>query len=288
MNVYNIQTYCGIGKIISALFLIVLTTVSCVVKDEFETYNFVDKQNFEIDLNYDQIMGTDLYFYSNQTLFLVNILPESSLSISMKLYTNETELISAIENNKSLLFGFDFNITNLDPLFPNLRSDIFLCMLNKNKTECSDYAYDLKENKYIENSNGKLVKSKIFLYEYALILDNFLPLGFNSVKQKIFHENVIDYLAYYEVSLEKLYPDNFDRMGMFKWMDFTATYLKENVTGFYGFYDKQINEGLYKEDLFFSMTLVYKDGNGLSDNSFFNRISYITIFIYFIIVFMFN
>lgn len=288
MNVYNIQTYCGIGKIISALFFIVLTTVSCVAKDEFETYNFVDKQNFEIDLNYDQIMGTNLYFYSNHTLFLVNILPESSLSISMKLYTNDTELISAVDNNKSLVFGFDFNITNLDPLLPNMRSDIFLCMLNKNKTECSDFAYDLKENKYIQNYNGRLVKSKIFLYKYALILDNFIPLGFNSIKQKIFHENVIDYLAYYEVTLEKLYPDNFDRMGMFKWMDFTATYLKQNVTGFYGFYDKQIDEGFYKEDLFFSMTLVYKDGNGLSDNSFFNRFSYITIFIYFIIVFMFN
>ena len=288
MNVYNIQTYCGIGKIISALFLIMLTTVSCIAKDEFEIYNFVDKQNFEIDLNYDQIMGTDLYFYSNDTLFLVNILPESSLSITMKLYTNETELISAVENNKSLLFGFDFNITNLDPLLPNLRSDIFLCMLNKNKTECSDFAYDLKENKYLENSNRKFVKSKIFMFKYALILDNLVPLGFTSVKQKLFHENVIDYLAYYEVSFEKLYPENFDRMGMFKWMDFISTYLKENVTGFYGFYDEQINEGFYKEDLFFSMTLVYKDGNGLSNKSFFNRLSYITIFIYITIVFMLN
>jgi hypothetical protein len=167
MNVFNIQTNRDIIKIITTIFLMIITNISCATEEEMEIYNFVDKQNFEIDLNYNQIMGTDLYFFSadNMSFFFVNIFPELNLSIDMKLYTNNTDLIHVIENNDSLFFGLNFNITNLDPEFANLRSDIFLCNFNKNETVCSDYAYDLKQNKYLKNLNGALVKSK-YLHIY--------------------------------------------------------------------------------------------------------------------------
>jgi hypothetical protein len=95
-------------------------------------------------------------------------------------------------------------------------------------------------------------------------------------------------MAYYEVSFQKAYPENFDTMTMFKWMDFTSSFLKENVTAFYGKFDKNIHEGFYLEDVLFSKTIVYKDGNGLSDTSYFLKFRYITIFIYIVIVFMYN
>jgi hypothetical protein len=145
-----------LNKII--LYLIFAIIIKCL---DLNRYNFVNQQNYEIDLLYTHILGVNLYFYNdnNSTLFIVLIQPDISLKIKMKMYTNNLDLIYNINNNGQLYFGFDFNINNTDITLPNLRSDIFLCKLNKMKMECDDYAYQINEEAYIENNNGKNLKS---------------------------------------------------------------------------------------------------------------------------------
>lgn len=163
MNICHLQRKFEIIKIFTIIIFTIISVISCSYDEDQEIYNFVDKQNYEIDLNYDQIKGNNLYFHSDDdlSLFLVTIYPYLNLMIDMKLYTNNTEIISAIDNYNSLMFGFDFNFTNLDVVFPYYRSDIFVCYFSKNMSQCSDYIFDITDNKYKNNEDGKIMKSNI-------------------------------------------------------------------------------------------------------------------------------
>lgn len=162
MNVPQIAKNFYVTKLTQIFFLINFLKISSADVQVQNIYNFVDKQNYEIDLMHNQLLGTNLYFYSNDnlSLFIINFYPDVTLSIIMKLYTNDPYLIRMINQNKTIFMGFDFNIPNLDIYFPNFQSDIFLCSFGKNNSNCMDYAFDLQENKYINNKNAKVLNSK--------------------------------------------------------------------------------------------------------------------------------
>ena len=162
MNVTKIAKNFHVTKLISIFFLINFLKISSANLLLQNEYNFVDKQNYEIDLNYNQILGTNLFFYSNDnlSLFIVRIYPDVTLSITMKLYTSDSYLINVIDQNNSIFMGIDFNTPNLDIYFQNFQSDVFLCNFGKNNSNCSDYAINLQRNKYINNKNAKVIQSK--------------------------------------------------------------------------------------------------------------------------------
>src|SRR5687767_10552348 len=66
-----------------------------------KTYNFVDQQNYILDLMNSHLQGINLYFYSkdNLTLFILDINPQLTLNIQMKMYTNDTLLTNIITNH---------------------------------------------------------------------------------------------------------------------------------------------------------------------------------------------
>ena len=139
-------------KIICYFYFLVISSIY--------SYNFVDKQNYEIDLVYNYISGTNVYFPSidNKTLLIYNIDPYLTLVFTIKLYTNDTNLIYGI-NDKSLYFGLDLMIENLDITTRNYRGDIVVCKINKFELDCRDYAYDYSRQIYVENANEKHLKS---------------------------------------------------------------------------------------------------------------------------------
>jgi hypothetical protein len=146
-------------------------------------YNFVNKQNYEIDLVYDYITGTNIYFPTpdNKTLVIYNINPYLSLQFTFKMYTNDTNLISAVKYT-SLYFGLDLMIQNNDISTKNYRGDVVVCKLNKLGLECKDYAYDLKNNLYVDNTNGRKLKSKqnnLHIYLSIQISIIFLVISYN-------------------------------------------------------------------------------------------------------------
>jgi hypothetical protein len=128
-------------------------------------YNFVNQQNYEIDLVYDYISGTNIYFPTsdNKTLVIYNINPYLTLQFTFKMYTNDSNLISAV-NYKSLYFGLDLMIHNNDISTKNYRADVVVCRLNRLDVECKDYAYDILKKLYVDNTNGKILKSKSNLF----------------------------------------------------------------------------------------------------------------------------
>lgn len=141
------------------LLFIFIYNISSILS---QVYNFVDQQNYELDLLFTHLPGIDLYYYNkdNSSLFIVDIYPDSTLKIKMKLYTNNTELINTINNGNSLYFGFDFNTTVIDIALQGYRADIILCVLNKNEARCDDYDYDTQLQEYTKNTNARYLKSK--------------------------------------------------------------------------------------------------------------------------------
>jgi len=111
-----------------------------------------------------------------------------------------------------------------------------------------------------------------------------IPLGFSSINKNILRQNIINYNGYFQVVFEKDYPQNFDNITMFKWMDFSAEVFKENVTAFYGICNESLDE-FSLEDANYYDTVIFRDGAGLSNNSKFLNFYYVAI-IYFIIVFI--
>ena len=79
--------------------------------------------------------------------------------MKMQIYTNDTSLVSTIQNGNSLYFGFDFNINNTDVSLADFKADIVLCKFNIKNVKCYDYAYDYRRKVYLDNSGPKVVKS---------------------------------------------------------------------------------------------------------------------------------
>lgn len=127
-------------------------------------YNFCDQQNYEIDLLYPHIPGTNMYFFSkdNSSLLIINVNTATNLFISFKLYTSETDFIQKAQTS-GIYMGLDFKINSTDTTKPNITSDALICFLKNEEVQCGDYAYLNNTNEYVLNSNGELLKSKIYI-----------------------------------------------------------------------------------------------------------------------------
>jgi hypothetical protein len=238
------------------------------------TYNFVNTQNYEIDLAYKYILGTNMYFFSNQntSLFIITVDPDQSLRMSMKLYTNDTNLFKALKSSASIYFGIDFMIENTDITTSGYDSDIVLCKFNMQKVQCYDYAYQWNESVYVDNSNTKILKN------------NLIPIGFNNTQKTILEKNVLFFKSYYSISFEKLYPENFDNNTMFKYFYSNADKTNASITTFYGIEDYPKSNFSLSETYFHGVEPL-KDGQGLTNFSYFRHLKIMTLFFIFIIYF---
>lgn len=223
-------------------------------------YNFVNSQNSEIDKSYNYLPGTNMYFISdnNSSLFITSVDPDLSLKISMKLYTNNTNFLNFLQSNGNLYFGIDFRIPNTDITIPNYRSDIILCKFNRQNVWCYDYAYNLKDDVYLDNTDSKILKNSL------------IPIGFNSTDKVILNKNVISYHSYFSISFEKIYSNKFDNLTMFKYFYTNAEMLNAKLTAFYGMEIENVSLSPFSlKDSYFYHTERLEDGAGLSNGNFF-------------------
>lgn len=73
---------------------------------------------------------------------------------------------------------------------------------------------------------------------------------------------------------------------MLKWMEITAVNLQSNVTAFYGIYNPDIDHEFSLDMCYYSQNNIFKDGEGILNNS--NRVTvcYLIMFISLAMLFM--
>lgn len=243
-------------------------------------YNYGNHQNPEIDKLYRHLLGRSFYFiteYPEKTMYNILIYPENNLKIELKMYTDSEFLIKSLNNGKKLFFGVDLVINNTDISLIDYNTDIVICYFDLNDTGCNDYVFDIKENSYKINLNGKISNN------------NLIPLDFASIELNLLHENVMDYKNYYCVELIKNSPMNFDNKTMLNYFFYSAMLMQRSIIGFYGIIDsvEELKEITIDKMLYFQEVECI-DGIGLLNNSFsFYKYSFYNFISLLILIFIF-
>ena len=265
------------------LLILCLISLYSIYKSKLikPTYNFGNKQNYHIDLLYNHLLGNNLYFFVNTSgsltsQFSITLYPSLSLIIKFKIYTSDIQLINALENGKIIYFGLDLNITNTDITLPDYKTDVIVCAFDKKDAYCSDYVYQISTGKYLFNDQGQVCKN------------NLIPLGFDNIQLNILTKNVMDFKNFYSVNFVKNYPDLFDNITMFNWINYVGNDMEQNVSGFYGITDSIDNiKELKPSSTLFYKTIAYEDGSGISEETSFylsfNKIIILFLFIFYIL-----
>lgn len=263
------------------IFLLILIIKHIIAKLIKPTYNFGKKQNYHIDLLYNHLLGNNLYFFvtnsnEEQSQFSITLYPSLSLIIKFKMYTSDSELINALENGKYIYFGLDLNITNTDITLPKYNTDVIICVFDKKDASCYDYVFDKDNEKYLYNNDAAVCKN------------NLIPLGFDNIQLNILTKNVMDFKNFYSVNFVKNYPDLFDNITMFNWINYVGNDMEQNVSGFYGITDSIDNiKELKPSSTLFYKTIAYEDGSGISEETSFylsfNKIIILFLFIFYIL-----
>ena len=261
-------------KIEVILFIFLRYTFSKLIEPK---YNFGNQQNFEIDLLYNHLLGQNLYFINSdggtKTQFSVTLYPSQSLEVTFKFYTNNTEIKEALEDGKVIFFGIDLNISNTDITLDEYMTDIMGCELTKKDAKCYDYVYNTQTNQYMRNEEGAISKN------------NLIPLGFDEITLNMLTKNVIGYDHYYSVSFSKSYPEKFDNITMFNWINYVSNDMENYVSGFYSFCSQTSDwTSFKKEDLIYYNVVAYGDGAGLEDGSSILSVSIIKVYFILFIV----
>lgn len=223
-------------------------------------YNFGNQQNYEIDLLYNHLLGRNIYFpddpANTKTQFIVTIYPSLSLELKFKFYTGNSDITQALNSGKYVYFGLDLNITNTDKSLEKYNTDVIACEMTKSDAVCYDYVYDKTDSKYKRNQNGNLSKN------------NLIPLGFNNIELNILTQNVINFDNYYSISFVKEYPENFDNITMFNWINYVGSDMEHYISAFYGIASnsEEWKEFTSTQAKHFK-TVLYEDGSGLQESS---------------------
>lgn len=218
-------------------------------------YNFGNHQNPEIDKLYKHLKGRNIYFVTQEpekTLYTIIIYPENTLEIGLKMYTDSNIIIEALNKGKKLYFGFDLLMNNMDITLSEYNTDIVICIFDLHDANCYDYAYDIHNKKYINNTNAKITNN------------NLIPIDFSSVELNLLKENVLEYKNYYCVTFTKTYPELFDNVTMLNFFLFAASQMERKTVGFYGIAnsEEELNEISLNKILYYK-EIEFVDGAGL-------------------------
>jgi hypothetical protein len=80
----------------------------------------------------------------------------------------------------------------------------------------------------------------------------------------------MDFEYYVNLNTAKFYPENYDNITLFKWINYRASSFKENITAFYGIFHENFDEFSLDETIFNSVA-IFTDGFGLLSNSYYYR-----------------
>ena len=223
-------------------------------------YNFGYYQNPEIDKLYNHLLGRNIYFITegeNKTMYTCIIYPSLTLEVKLKMYTSSKSIINAYNNGEKIYFGFDLLIDNTDLSVKEYNTDIIVCIFDKNNVNCYDYVYNTNTGIYIRNEGG------------AISYNNLVPLGFDKIQLNVIQKNVIDYDIYFGIKFEKIYPELFDNMTMFNWINYVAADTGDGVFGFYGIVPKGVNDmvSIDEKECIYIERRLFDDGDGLPDIS---------------------
>ncbi len=160
-------------------------------------------------------------------MYAIVIYPSITLGINLKMYTDSQTLIDAFDKGKKIFLGFDLIIENTDITLKNYNTDIILCIFDKKEANCYDYVNDTMNGLYIRNQDGVISNN------------NLIPIGFKNIELTVIRKNVMDYKNYFRVTFEKPYPELFDNITMFNWINYVASDTGEGIIGFYGVVDNE-------------------------------------------------
>ncbi len=100
------------------------------------------------------------------------------------------------------------------------------------------------------------------------ILDSLIPIGVNKTLLDIIEENVMNFDAYYEISLIKTYSEDFNNSTMFSYFFYRASQLNSKITAFYGISEENLlGQDISLDSVYFNTTEILKNGQGLSNYS---------------------
>lgn len=234
-------------------------------------YNYGHYQNPEIDKSYNHLLGRNIYFVTeeedNKSMYITVIYPSLTLELTLKMYTSSKKLIDEFNNGKKLYFGLDLLIDNTDSTLTNYNTDIIICIFDKESIECYDYVYQIDTEEYIRNEGGSISNN------------NLVPLGFQDIELNIIKSNVIDYDYYFSIKFEKSYPDLFDNITMFNWINYVASDTGDGVFGLYGIVGEKGMINIKKDEIDYIEKRLFDDGEGLADkeNGEYLKINYLKI-----------
>ena len=221
-------------------------------------YNFGYYQNPEIDKSYNHLLGRNIYFITDgddKTMYTCVIYPYLTLEVTMKMYTSSKSIINAFNNGEKIYFGFDLLIDNTDSTLRGYSTDIIICIFDKKSIDCYDYVSDDSAKKYLRNDGGKISNN------------NLVPLGFDNIELNILQENVMDYDNYFCIKFEKKYPELFDNITMFNWINYVAADTGDGVYGFYGIVPNGDDmTTIDKTSCLYIEKRLFDDGDGLPDS----------------------
>lgn len=236
-------------------------------------YNFGGQQNPEIDKIYNHLYGQNLYFYTMDSFLTVNLFPSLSLEITFKFYTSNLKLIDALNANKYLYFGFNFNLSNNDNTKEKYTTDAFCCAMSQDDVTCYDYVFDTSNSTYVRNKNEELSNnSKI-------------PYGFDNIELNYLNDNVMEYKQYYAITFQKKFNDDFDVSQLFGFINEEAARTGHYVSAFYGIAETEEQwQMILKDDTLYHNTLQFGDGNGSKNKGCSIKLSYSLIFLWIILL----
>ena len=257
-------------------FLILISIISISSKLISPIYNKGQIQDPNIDKEFSGKNGLNLYYFnsgSQQTMYNVELNPNTTLEMSFKIYTNSDCLIKAFDKGDQLYFGFDFMFENKNG--GQYNTDIIICSFDKLSVKCSDYIYDIKNNKYIRNDNGAI--SPNFL----------LPFGFQNITLNVLDENIIGYKKYFCIRFSKIFTETYDNSTVLLWVNYLSNDLIHKVSGFYGITmnNDDLNEIPLQFPIYYNK-LDFENGSGLKINK--NDIRLALIFIKYIFILAFT
>ena len=208
--------YYNFMKVYILIYLFIYT-YSKLIPPQYNNENVQDPnldKSFS-DIN-SQIFITKGY---DKTKFNIVLIPNITLDVYIKIYTDSESLIEALEYGYKLLFGFDFKVNNINSKEYN--TDILICIFDKKDVNCYDYVYDTRKHKYIRNNNGTLSNNYI------------IPLGFQNLTLNILTKNVIGYKNYYCVNFNKKFINQNQNYTFYNWYK-NMSNDTHKVFGFYG------------------------------------------------------
>lgn len=264
----------SLSFIILLLMMLLLDISPKLISPE---YNYGNVQDPKLDKYYFDQTGQNLYYFSrdiDNTMFNIVLNPNETLEVKFKVYTDSETLSEALDSGYKIYFGFDFNMENPNKALKQYKTDIMICILDKKDVKCYDYVYDIENNNYLRNDNGKISPNQV------------IPLGFENVTLNILNKNIIRYKNYYGITFNKKFSKPFQNETLYIWVNYMPNDIQHEVIGFYGIIpeDDDLIEFPQQFPIYYDK-INFENGSGLKKDKFKNFLYHFLTFVKYGLIF---